>query len=167
MKRICLFLCCVMILQMLCACNAKAKDYKEPTLYYYINQDVSYNSPTAVIQSEVREGADLYGNLTAYLHAYLRGPVSQDLQRIIPTDVYIVTCGVTAESVNIVFSNQFSKLNGIDLICAGSALLMSVHAFTGVDTLIITAKDGLIEEKDEFIITMDDIVVMDTVTIEE
>ena len=44
---------------------------------------------------------------------------------------------------------------------------MSDHDFTAAQTMVISAKDGLFEEKNEFIITMDDIVWMDTVTIEK
>ena len=167
MKRIGIFLCCILILQMLCACNAKTDNFKEPAYFYYCNQEVSYNTPTGIIQPEIREGAELHENLTAFLHAYLRGPVSQDLQRTIPADVYLVSCAADTDTVSIVFNTQFSKLNGVKLICACSALLMSVHDFTGAQTLAISVKDGMIEEKNVFIITMDDIVWMDTVTIEK
>jgi len=167
MKRLCFLLCCILIMQMLCGCNAKPEDFKEPAFFYFINSEVSYNSPAGVIQAEVREGAELHGNLTAFLHTYLRGPSSQNLQRIIPADVYLVSCAVEDGMVNIVFSNQFSKLSGIDFVCACSALLMSVHGFTGADSLTISVKDGLIEEENAFTVTMDDFVWVDTITVGE
>lgn len=167
MKKICILVCCILMTQMLCACNTRPEDYQQPTNFYFSSKDVSYNSPMGVIQPEVREGADLHGNLTAFLHAYLRGPKSQDLVRVIPSEVYLVSCDITDKTANIVFSTQFSNLKDIDLIYACSALLMSIHDFIGADTLSISAKDAMIDENCTFTITMNDIVWMDTVTIEE
>ena len=167
MKKFCIILCCTLMMQMLFACNNRSENIKQPTIFYYNTKEVTYNSPNGIIQPEIREGAELHGNLTAYLHSYLRGPVSHDLQRIIPSDVYLVSCTSEDDLIEIVFSKQFSNLSGIDLICACSALLLSVHDFTGIETISISAKDALLEDKEEFIFTMDDIVWVDTATIQE
>ena len=167
MRKFCLFLCCMLLIQMLCACGGKTESFEEPVNFYYTKEEISYNSSDGAIQAEVQEGAELHGNLTAFLHAYLRGPQSTNFKRTIPKDVYLVSCEINDEFVEIVFSKQFSNLSGIDLVCACSALLLSVHDFTGVDSLHIIAKNALIEEKEVYVITMDDIVLMDTVTIED
>lgn len=167
MKKIGILLCCVLILHMLAACGTKVEDFKVPVRYYFSNKEIAYNTQNGVIQAEIREGADLHGNLTAYLHSYLRGPISSNFIRIIPSDVYLVSCNVNDETAEIVFSNQFSKLTGVELVSACSALMLSVNAFAGVDTICISTKNALIDEKDVFVITMDDIVLTDHVATEE
>ena len=167
MKKLCIFLCCLLILPMLAACGSKAEDFNVPVHYYFSNREISYNKQNGVIQAEIREGADLQGNLTAYLHSYLRGPVSSDLIRIIPSDVYLVSCNLNGKTAEIVFSNQFSNLTGLELVSACSSLMLSVNAFTGADTICISAKNALINEKDVFVITMDDIVLTDHIAIKE
>ena len=164
MRKLCVFLCCVLMLHMLAACGAKAEDFEVPVHYYFINKEITHNG---VIQAEIREGADLHGNLTAYLHSYLRGPVSSDFIRTIPSDVYLVSCNLSDETAEIVFSNQFSKLTGLELVSACSALMLSINAFTGVDTICISTKNALIDEKDVFVITMDDIILTDHVAAKE
>ena len=167
MRKLCVFLCCVLMFHMLTACGRNAEDYQMPVRYYFNNKEISYNTQAGVIQAEIREGADLHGNLTAFLHSYLRGPASSDFKRIIPADVYLVSCEVKDDSAEIVFSNQFAELTGIELVSACSALMMSVNAFTEVDTLCISAKNALIDEKEVYIISMDDIVLSDIVAIED
>lgn len=167
MRKLCLFLCCVLMFHMLAACGTKSEDFKVPVRYYFNNKEIAYNTQNGVIQAEIREGADLHGNLTAYLHSYLRGPFSSNFSRIIPSDVYLVSCNVNGETAEIVFSNQFSKLTGVELVSACSALMLSVNAFAGVDTICISTKNSLIDEKDVFVITMDEIVLTDHVATEE
>ena len=127
MKKLCIFLCCVLMLHMLAACGTKAEDFKVPVRYYFSNKEIAYNTQNGVIQAEIREGADLHGNLTAYLHSYLRGPISSNFIRIIPSDVYLVSCNVNDETAEIVFSNQFSKLTGVELVSACSAYSLPLH----------------------------------------
>ena len=167
MRKICVFLCCVLMFHMLCACGRNAEDFEVPVYYYFSNKEISYNTQNGVIQAEIREGADLHGNLTAYLHSYLRGPLSSNFDRIIPSDVYLVSCDMNGNSAEIVFSSQFSKLTGVELVSACSALMLSVNGFTGADSICIRAKNALIDEKDVFVLTMDDIVLTDYVAINE
>lgn len=162
MKRITIFLCCVLLLMNLCSCSGKDEEFKEPVNFYYCNKEISYNSPTGVIQPEVREGVGYYGNLSAFLRAYLRGPISYELRSFIPSDVYLVSCEVSENMATVVLSAQFAKLSGVDLSAACSALLLTIHDYTGSDTLQVSAKDTQLDAKDVFVISMDEIVLMDT-----
>lgn len=167
MKKLCFLLSCVLILQMLGACAGKEEDFQVPTRFYYSNKEIAYNSPAGVIRPETREGAGFEGNVEAFLHAYLLGPVSQDLERIIPSDVYLVSCEADGDTIRVELSTQFSKLSGIDLLTACSAIFLSLHDFCGTETLEISATDSQLDDKDTLTITMDDIVLMDTVNMEE
>ena len=163
MKKLCILICCVLLLQMLCACNGKNEELKAPVNFYYRNKEITYDSPTAVIYPEVREGAGFHENLTAMLRSYFLGPNSSDLERFIPTDVYMVSCEHTDDEVTIIMSSQFAKVTGVDLTAACSALLLTVHDFTGAETLKISAKDAQLDDKDEIVMSIEDIVLIDMV----
>lgn len=162
MKKMCILLCCVLILQLLCACGDKKEDFKEPVNFYYTRAEIAYNAQDAVLQAETREGYNYHDNVIAFLHAYLLGPESEELQTVVPTDVYPVSCSVEGSLARVVLSSQFSKLTGIKLTTACSAILMSLHDYAGIDTLHISAKESQLDDKDIFILTMDEIVLMDT-----
>ena len=161
MKKLSILLCTVIILQMFCSCSKNEEEFNEPVNFYYYNNEVVYNSLTGVICPEVREGAGYHGNLTALLQSYLNGPKSDTVRSIIPSDVYLVSCELNNDEVQILFSKPFEKLSGIDLSTACCALLLTVHDYTGANTIVISAKDGKIDDKDYVTISMDDIVLVD------
>ena len=161
MKKISILLCVVLVLQMLSGCFSKEEDFREPINFYYYSNEVNYNSSTGIICPEVREGAGYHGNLTGFLQSYLNGPKSSAVRKIIPSDVYLVSCELNDDVIKILFSKSFENLSGIDLSVACCALLLTVHDYTGVNTIVISAKDGKIDDKDSITFTMDDIVLMD------
>lgn len=161
MKKICFLLCCVLILQLLCGCSGKKDDFKEPVLFYYCNKDIYYNSDTGVISPETREGASYHGNLTSFVRAYLLGPSSTDLQQFIPADVRLLSCQEDGNTVSLVMSNQMTQLSGVDLSMACSALLLTVNGYSGAQILRLSAEDGQLDGKNEIVLSMDDIVLMD------
>ena len=109
MKKLAILMCCAVFLQILLGCGAAKDDYKEPVNFYYEKTNVSYNSSSGVIEKETREGSVFQGNLTAFLHAYLRGPESDILQSIIPSDVYLVSCEIIGNTAYITLSSQFAN----------------------------------------------------------
>jgi len=167
MKKICLLLCCVLFLQVFTACTGKNEEFEVPVNFYYCNRDIFYNSPSGVIQAEIREGVNFNDDLIAFLNAYLQGPISSELQSFIPSDAYLVSCSVRGDVAEVTFSSAFSRLSGVRLSMVCSAILMSAHDFSGVQTLHIQAKDALLDDKDEYVITLDELVLIDTATIEE
>lgn len=162
MKKMSLLLCCILLMQLLCSCAAKTGDFVEPVNFYYCNNNIAYNSATGVIQAEVREGSSFQGNLLAFLGAYLQGPVSSGLKRLIPANVYIVSCRQENDRVILVLSSQFSELSGMELTAACSALLKTIHDYTGAEILQISAKDAQLDDKNEIILSIHDFVFIDT-----
>ena len=163
MKKISILLCLVLLLQMLCACSDE-EVFEEPVNFYYCKKAVTYNSPTGVIFPEIREGAGYHGNLTGLLQAYLNGPKSDSVRSFIPSDVYLVSCEINDDEVRIVLSKSFEKLSGIMLSTACSALMLTVHDYTGANTIVVSVKDGKIDDKDSVTFSMDDIVLVDNTT---
>ena len=107
----------------------------------------------------------VHSNVTAFLHAYLRGPSSSELYSLIPPDVYLASCNVIDDTAYIEFSTQFSKLSGIKVTTACSAILLSLNDFIDIQTIHISARDAQIDEKTEWIFSMDEIVLIDSITI--
>jgi len=167
MRKICLVLCCVLLLQILCSCADKNEEFENPVNFYYINKEISYNSPSGVIYAEKREGAGFHGNLTAFLHAYLQGPSDTELQTLIPSDVYLVSCSMEDNEASILFSTRFSKLSGVKLSTACTALLLTIHEYTGAETVKISAKDAKLDDEDVIVLSMDDIILMDSTSMNE
>ena len=163
MRKCSLLLCCILLLQLLCSCSATKEEFKKPVNFYYCRREMTYNSAQAVIQPEIREGYGYHGNIVGYLQAYLHGPVSEDLEALIPSDIYLVSCTVDNGIADIVFSSKFSQLSGIRLSTACTAILLSVNEFSNVDTVRIRAKDTQLDEKEYFEISMNDIVLLDAV----
>ena len=162
MRKIVLILTCVtLVLCLLCACSAKKQEFEDPVSFYFAKKEISYNSSTGVLYPEIREGKTFHNNLIACLRAYMLGPDSTELQRLIPSDVYLVSCEQEEDVVNLVMSNQFSQLSGIELSTACSALLLTIHDYTGATTMNLSVKDGLVDGKDVFALSMDDIVLID------
>lgn len=167
MKKLCFLLCCVFVLQLFSGCTKKNDSFQVPVNFYYSTKEIKYNTPDSVIQAETREGAVYANDVEAFIHAYLQGPVSSDLQSIIPSDVYLVSCEVEGDTVCIVLSTQISKLSGISLLTACSALFLSLQDFAGTQTLQISAEDSLLDDKDVLTITADEIVLVDAVNASE
>ena len=167
MRKIACIFCCIMLLTLLCACGNKNEEFQSPVNFYYVNKDISYNSPTSVICTEVREGISFYGNLTVFLRAYLDGPKSSDLQTYIPTGTELLSCVVSGNAATLTFSEEFSKLNGSRLSVASGALLLSANDFANINTIVIRVENGRWDEKDELCMSMDELVLMDSVPISE
>lgn len=161
MKKICLLLGIVMILQMLCACNPKKKEFEKPINFYYGKWDIAYNTPNGVIQAETREGADISDNAQDILFCYLQGPLSAQLRNLLPADAQLLFCQTIGDQVKVELSEDAGKLSGVMLTTACAAMLMTLHDCLNVQTLSVSVKDNLLDDNTEFVISMDDIALMD------
>lgn len=166
MRKFTFLLCCVMLLQLFAGCSGNNEEIEKPVSFYYINNEISYNSPEAVISDEIREGAQ-FQSLEDLLAEYLDGPVSSELQTLIPSNVSLLSCVVNRDTADIYLSSQFSELSGINLTIACSAMLLTVHDFSGVQSICVYAENEKLDDKETFLLSLDDIVLVDTVTSEE
>lgn len=167
MKKICLLLCCALLLQILYGCSGKEEEFKKPTNFYYCRREFNYNSSQAVIQPEVREGYGYQDNMDTFMRAYLYGPVSEELEMLIPSKVYLVSSSFEDKAAEIILSKQFSMLSGAKLATASSAILMTIHDFFGIESVRIYAKDAKLDDKDYIELSLDDIVLLDVIETQE
>lgn len=162
-----MILCICMCALLLCACSGKDPVYLKPVNFYYCNQTVSYNSPTALISPEVRESAGFENDIIKFMEEYLEGPVSDELKMMIPAGTTLCAASVQDNMLILDFSHEFANLTGIDLTTSCVCIVKSLHEFAGIETVVFQADSSLLDEKDSFILSMEDIVTMDTVTMEE
>ena len=160
MKRISILLCCILVFQLLVGCVAADKDIQEPVNFYYINKDISYNAPNGVISSEIREGSQFH-DFEDLLRVYLAGPISSELQSFVPVDTSLMTCDVDENTAYVLLSEQFAKLSGVKLTIASSAILLTANESFGIQTIRIQAENAQLDDKEAFVLTMDDIILTD------
>lgn len=163
MKKICVLLCCLLMLQLFSACGKRTEELQQPTRYYYTAKSISYNTADGVIQSEVREAVSFSNNLSLLLEDYLKGPNSPQLQSLIPVDTALVSCAVVDDIVLLTLSDHFSTLSGVKLSVATSAILMTIYDYSGLQELHIQVENGLIDDQTEIVVTMDGILLMDSI----
>ena len=162
MKKLCFLLCCILSLQLLIGCSRNNEEIQQPVNFYYINKEISYNTEQGVICSEIREGAR-FSSLEDLLREYLAGPDSLDLQSLMPDSVSLQSCVVENETVHICLSSEFAGLSGVKLTTVCSAILLTVHDYVGAQTIYVSAANEKLDDKDVFQLSMDGIVLMDTV----
>ena len=167
MRKFRIILCIGLCALLLCACGSKDPVYLEPANFYYCNQTVSYNSPTALISSEVRESAGFENDISKFMEEYLKGPISDELKTTIPAGTTLCTARVQDDTVLLDFSHEFANHSGIDLTTSCVCIVKSLHEYAGIETVVFRADSSLFDEKDSFTLSMEDIVTMDTVTLEE
>ena len=149
------------------ACSHKNPEPLAPANFYYCNRTVSYNTPDGVISPEIRETSGFENDIRKYMDAYLCGPVSDELYMIIPDNTILLSVQIQGTSVQLDFSKELANLSGIELTNASVCLIKSLHEFAGVETVTLTAEDSLLDERESFTLSLEDIVTMDTVTVEE
>ena len=167
MSKCKMILCICMCALLLCACSGKEPVYLEPVNFYYCNQTVSYNSPAALISPEIRESAGFENDINKFMEEYLKGPISDELKMVIPTGTTLCNARVQDNVVLLDFSHEFANLSGIDLTTSCVCIVKSLHEFAGIESVVFRADSSLLDEKDSFTLSMEDIVTMDTVTMEE
>ena len=163
MKKLCLLLCCTILLSLFCACSAKNEDFQQPVNFYYSNVEIGYNSPTAVIKPEIREGAFYNDNVEQLLEDYLAGPREQGLHCAVPDGTKLIHCNNEECVVHIMFSEEFAELSGIELSVCCSCILRTLHEYADIHTVHISAMNAQLDDELEFVLNIDDIVLMDSV----
>lgn len=166
MRKLTLLLCLVLLIQLFPGCSSGKDEFITPVNFYYVNKEITYNSDKDVINSEVREGAQ-FRNTDDLLKAYLSGPLSDDMQNLIPLGTTLISFTTEDDSAYIQFSSHFSGLSGVRLISASAALLLTVHDYAGINQITISAENSQLDDKDELTLSMDDIVLFDAIAVDE
>lgn len=160
MRRVSILLLCIAFTLSLCSCKKKVTEVQEPAEFFYCHES-AYKTDEGVIGSEIREAVRFNGNLELLMQAYLLGPLSDDLESPLPYAVKLVSFDQLGDSVYLTLSREFSTLSGIRLTTACSCIVMTLNAFADVKQVCFRVASGQLDNKDELIMTISDIVLMD------
>ena len=72
-----------------------------------------------------------------------------------------MTCDVDENTAYVLLSEQFAKLSGVKLTIASSAILLTANESFGIQTIRIQAENAQLDDKEAFVLTMDDIILTD------
>ena len=72
-----------------------------------------------------------------------------------------MTCDVDENTAYVLLSEQFAKLSGVKLTIASSAILLTANESFGIQTIRIQAENAKLDDKEAFVLTMDDIILTD------
>lgn len=160
MRKAFAVLLCISLIVSLYGCKRNKAEIQEPVEFYYCFETV-FKTDDGVTGSETREAAHFNGNLEQLLQVYLLGPVSDELTSPLPYAVKLVSLEQVNDSVYLTLSREFSTLSGIRLTTACSCIVMTLHDYAGINQVCFRAASGQLDNKDEFIMSITDIVLSD------
>lgn len=166
MKRtVCILLFLALLLSLL-GCAHQVDAPKEPAQFYYPRNidHFQYSVPDGVITYELRETAGYTDQYTYLLNLYLRGPVAQELRDPFPVGTSVLSLKLEPGSADLILTDSFAQLTGMDLTVACASLTLTVHGLTGVETLSITTENRKLEPDGVIVMDLDDILFMDNST---
>ena len=161
MKRI--FICVTFICVILCACGPQKQKIQKPVNFYYPVGIVAFNTDTGVIDHEIWE-SNGFSNTEDLLCAYFKGPKSEQLSCPFPTETSVVSIKTINSTCNIVLSEHFAELTGLDLTIACHSLGITVMELTGASTVEIRAKDADLDGQKYITVSRDNFLLIDDST---
>lgn len=161
MRKIFIMLLCATLLFSLCACKQNQSNIQVPVNFYYCRDEIAYNTSDAVIAAEIHEGIGFGADPDKMLRSYLEGPDSNSLVSVISAETELVSVQIVDDTAYVTFSDDFSQLSGVKLTTACSCVTLTLNAFSGVNSVHVSAETELLDNKEEIIINTSDIILLD------
>ena len=83
--------------------------------------------------------------MIALLNEYLSGPLGEGLHTPFPANVRIASFNISASTVTVVLSREFSQLSGLDLIIACACLSRTLFDMMEQNRIQIAAYESLLD----------------------
>ena len=163
MKRVVAMVLCLIFTAALCGCKKKDAEIQVPVNYYYCKNEYSYNSDSGIFCVEIHEGVDFRANTKRMLDSYLLGPYIDGCINLLPENTRLVCCEMKDNALNLRFSEELSQLSGVRISMFCSCVTMTVADYTQIETVIFSAENSQLDNKDEIILNVADIAITDTV----
>lgn len=160
------FVCILLIITLLCCtcgCSSPKEEIQKPVNFYYCNNPITFHGTNDVIAPEVRESVN-YNDMVKLIDHYLDGPISEAYTSPFPSAVTVSELTQKNKMLNITLSSEFSYLTGIELTLACTCLSSTLFELTDAKSIIITAKDALLDDAESVIIIRDTLVFSDSYT---
>lgn len=156
-----LLLCCV-------GCGQNADhDLKDPvTFYYLVNPELDSSFDSGFVP-EVHEGSEYVHDRISLLNFYFDGPYNEDSVSPFPKNLHAVTIESTSDCVQILVSNHFSDLKGLDLTLASACLSQTLFELYDCQAVEIRTEGGQIDDKEFIRIEAENLIFHDSVHVDD
>ncbi len=140
MKRFIAILLLFSTVASLTACKKQEKPV-EPVTFYYRRAEVTYDGTADVISSEQREAKGHVQEIDYLLKEYLKGPISEELTHFVPENVKLVKFSTNNDSAQVLLSDGFARLSGMDLTVTCACITLTVIELTNVNNVQISTQN--------------------------
>ena len=139
MKRIIALTLYAAMLLCLFGCASRIDEPAEPVRFFYPRptDSISFVQTDGAITHEVRESAGHTGDHAYLLNLYVLGPSAEGLRNPFPSGTKVMFFEVRNGIAEIVLSESFARLSGMDLTVACACLTLTIHQLTGAQTVSI------------------------------
>ena len=153
MKRLTAFFLILSLAAGLFGC--RSQELHSPTSFYYCRSDPAFSGTDGIICPEQRELAGIEGDLDAILALYFQGPVSRELENLIPAGCPLLQWNREGDALHLHFSGELADLTGVELTLASACLTRTFLELTGCTTLILTAEGRRLNGETAMELTLD------------
>ena len=134
MKRLISIVLLLSVILPLTACKEQAQ-IREGVTFYYRNPNIA--SGSEVIIPEIREAEGIRDDIRLILREYLKGPKTDGFSHVIPSDTVLYSFSMENNEAEIVLSDEFARLSGLDLTIACACITKTVIGLCNVQTVKI------------------------------
>lgn len=159
MKRLTAFLLAAALCAGLFGCAQQ--ELRSPISFYYCRTEPDFSGADGVIAPEVRELAGIEDDLDAILKLYFQGPVSRDLESLLPRECPVPQWRIDGDTMYLHFAPELADLSGVELTLAATCVTRTFLPMTGCTKLIFTAEDRRLNGEAALELTLDDLYLRD------
>ena len=160
MRRILCALILPCLLLSLCCCSSPTSE-DDTVSFYYLREELAYDSGNGVIASEVREIARRSNDMEYLLSLYLSGPQDSGLLSPFPQGTQLVKATREKDHLTIEISEQLFQLSGLDLTLACACLCSTCFGLSDAEQVTITAPGQASNVSDSVTMTRDSLTFWD------
>ncbi len=129
-----------LLLFLLSGCSL-SKDADTSVSFCYPRRTVIYGTEDSVAVWEEREITGSSNDLSSMLALYLQGPEDTTLKAPLPAGVRLAEASWNQENLILVFSEEITALEGIDLSIAGACISATCFSLTDAQKVSILSED--------------------------
>ena len=154
----------IVLLLFLAGCSAENNRYDTPVTFYYVQNEITFGSDSAVIKATQREAKGHREDYSYLISQYLNGPITYDCVSPFPAGTTLKELHWDHNRAQIVLSPEITTLSGVDLILACGCLTKTVSELIGVNTVQIRSSSGLINGEEILSFDADSFLYLDQAT---
>ena len=169
MKRIISLALCAAVMLCLFGCASKINEPAVPVRFFYPlpTDSVSYGQEGGAITHELREGAGHEGDTNYLLNLYLLGPSAENLHNPFPADTKLVLLQVSNGIADLILSEPFAQLTGMDLTVACACLTLMLSELTGAHAVSVSVNGMQLDGQSRITMQVKDLLMTDTSAVPE